>query len=108
MGPVAAASYAFMAGLTVAGLVGSTMELVAGRTLSFVEPFVSRAHVLRSLLVAAAAGPAMLCNDATAALCAGRISSATFAGCIAVALVWVMAEGITAVGLALRLAGLLS
>lgn len=108
MGPVAALSYIFMAGLTVAGLAGSAVELMAGRSLSFAEPFVSQAHLPRSLLVAAAAGPAMLCNDAMAASRAGQISRAGLATRIAVALVWVMAEGIVAVGLALRMAAPLS
>jgi hypothetical protein len=97
-----------MAGLTVAGLVGATVELMAGRSLSFVEPFVSRGHVLRSLLVAAAVGPFMLCNDAVAASRAGQISNAVFATCIAIALAWVMAAGVAVVGLAVQVAALLS
>ncbi len=64
MGLLELVLFAFAVGLTACGLAGSAMELVAGRRLAFAEPYVSPAHVLRSLAATACAGPFMLANDA--------------------------------------------
>ena len=45
MGPVELTLFAFVVGLTACGLAGSVMELIAGRRLAFVEPYVSPAHI---------------------------------------------------------------
>jgi hypothetical protein len=63
MSSVALIVFAFLVGLTVCGLAGSVLEIASGRRLAFVEPYVSPAHVLRSLGVTAVAGPFMLFND---------------------------------------------
>jgi hypothetical protein len=49
MGSVALIVFAFLVGLTVSSLAGSVLEIASGRRLAFVEPYVSPAHVLRSL-----------------------------------------------------------
>lgn len=99
---------AFLAGLTLCGLAGSTLELVAGRRLSFREPFVSSRHVVRSLFVTAAAGPAMLTNDALEAWRVGDVSTLFLASCGLTASGWALATGIVALDLAVRALDLLS
>jgi hypothetical protein len=98
MGSVVLIAFAFLVGLTVCGLAGSAMELACGRRLAFVEPYVSPAHVLRSLAATALAGPFMLFNDALAARRAGRISWPALASCGCTALMWTLALGIVALG----------
>ncbi|MBZ9852165.1 hypothetical protein LB566_00010 [Mesorhizobium sp. CA13] len=100
MGPVELTAFAFLVGLTACGLVGSAMELVAGRKVAFTEPYVSSAHVLRSLAATACAGPFMLLNDALDARREGRISSVALVSCGCTAVAWMLALGIVLVAIA--------
>lgn len=108
MGPVELTCFAFLTGLTLCGLAGSLMELAAGRRLSFVDPFVSSSHVLRSLAAAAAAGPFMLANDALEAWRRGEVSTLMLISCTLVSAGWTLATGVVAIDLACRAAVLLS
>lgn len=108
MGAMQLAAFAFLAGVTVCGLAGSAMELVAGRRLTFAEPYMARAHFLRSLAVTLFAGPFMLVNDALAAHRGRCVSTLALLSCMCTALVWTFAMGIVAVGVASWAAGLLS
>lgn len=99
---------AFLTGLTLCGLAGSVMELVAGRRLSFAVPFVSSRHMLRSLGAAAAAGPFMLANDALEAWRCGDISMLTLISCALTSIGWSLATGVVAIDLASRAVVLLS
>ena len=100
--------FAFLTGLTLCGLAGSTMELVAGRRLSFADPFVSPGHIPRSLAIAAAAGPFMLANDALDAWRSGDVSMLTLISCVLTSAGWALATGVVAIDLAVRAAVLLS
>lgn len=100
--------FAFAVGLTVLGVAGTLLEIAAGRRLSFAEPFVTRASVARSLAASALAGPYMLVNDALAAWRDGGVNAVQFATCLMLATGWVLAAGIVAIDLVLRLSALLS
>jgi hypothetical protein len=100
--------FTFLAGLTLCGLVGSTLELVAGRRVSFGEPFVANGHVLRSLAATAGAGPFMLVNEALAAWRREHVPTLFMLICTLLAGGWALATGIVAVDLAQRAAALLS
>ena len=108
MGSLLTMSFAFLAGLTLAGLAGSIMELATGRRLSFGEPFVSPRRVMRSLGSAAAAGPFMLLNDALRAWRGGAASTMVMISCALSSVGWLLAIGIVALDLATRAACLLS
>jgi hypothetical protein len=45
MGPVELTLFALALGLTACGLAGSAMELISGRRLAFVEPYVACAYI---------------------------------------------------------------
>ncbi|ESY69620.1 MULTISPECIES: hypothetical protein [Mesorhizobium] len=92
--------FAFVVGLTVCGLIGSTMELVSGRKVAFAEPYVSPSHVLRSLAAAAGAGPFMLVNDALDARRQNRISTVALLSCGCTAIAWSLALGIVVLAIA--------
>jgi hypothetical protein len=94
MGPIELTAFAFMVGLTACGLAGSAMELVCGRKVAFAEPYVSSAHLLRSLVATACAGPFMLANDALDARRQGRISSLALLSCGCTVTLWTLALGI--------------
>lgn len=64
MSALAMAAFAFLVGLTVAGLCGSLMQIATGRTVGFIAPYVSHDWLARSLLATLAAGPIMLGNEA--------------------------------------------
>jgi hypothetical protein len=100
--------FAFLTGLTLCGLAGSTMELVAGRRLSLADSFVSSGHVPRSLAAAAAAGPFMLANDALEAWRGGDVSAVVLIFCTLTSAGWTLATGVVAIDLASRAAVLLS
>ena len=102
MTPVQLACYAFLTGLTICGLAGTVMEIVAGRRLSFAEPFVSSERALRSLASAAAAGPFMLASDALDAWRRGDVSAVVALSCAITAAIWALATGIVALDLAAR------
>ncbi|MER8631722.1 hypothetical protein NKH55_18380 [Mesorhizobium opportunistum] len=92
--------FAFVVGLTVCGLIGSTMELVSGRKVAFAEPHVSPSHVLRSLAATAGAGPFMLINDALDARRQNRISTVALLSCGCTAIAWSLALGIVVLAIA--------
>lgn len=100
MGSAGLFLYAFAVGLTACGLAGSAMELVCGRRLAFAEPYVSPAHILRSLAATACAGPFMLTNEALAARREGRISALALLSCGCTALAWALALGVVLIAIA--------
>ncbi|TIS58273.1 MAG: hypothetical protein E5W82_10075 [Mesorhizobium sp.] len=100
MSPVELVLFAFAVGLTACGLAGSAMELISGRRLAFVEPYVSPAHVLRSLAATACAGPFMLANDALAARRQGRISILMLMSCGCTVIAWALALGVALITIA--------
>jgi hypothetical protein len=85
---VATAAFVFLAGLTLAGLAGSTMEIVSGCRLSLREPFVSPTNVSRSLVLVLLAGPFMALNEGLAAVRARHISRTAFAAILSFCFVW--------------------
>ena len=101
-------AFAFLAGLTLCGVLGSLMELATGRRLSFTDPFVSPRYVLRSLACTMAAGPLMLVNDALDAWRSDGVSTAMLVSCAVSSAAWLLATGIVALDLASRTAALLS
>jgi len=107
MGPVELALFAFAVGLTTGGLTGSAMELMAGRRLAFVEPYVSPAHILRSLAATACAGPFMLANDALEARMQRRITTLALISCGCTAVAWALALGVVLIAIASWATGLL-
>ncbi|AZO00088.1 hypothetical protein EJ066_24815 [Mesorhizobium sp. M9A.F.Ca.ET.002.03.1.2] len=100
MGPVEHTLFAFMVGLTACGLAGSAMELISGRRLAFVEPYVSPAHILRSLVATACAGPLMFANEALDAWRQGRISAPALISCGCTATIWALALGVVLLDIA--------
>jgi hypothetical protein len=106
MHPLLLTIFAFLTGLTVCGLVSTVMELVCGRRLAFVEPYVSPDHVVRSLAAAAFAGPFMLVNDAVAARRQGRISWPGLLSCLCTAMLWALALGVVLLALVFAALGL--
>lgn len=96
-------AFLFLVGVTVAGLVGSAMEIAAGRRLGFVEPYVCRQRVARSILAALAAGPLMLANDALAAWRERRVGLHALALAVFAAVLWCCATGIVVTEIALRM-----
>jgi hypothetical protein len=107
MGPVTLTAFTFLAGLTACGLAGSAMELLAGKRLAFAEPYVSPAHVARSLAATAFAGPFMLANDALDAWRRRDIAVLVLASCLATVLIWIMALGTVLIAVASRASALL-
>lgn len=101
------ALFAFLAGLTFAGLAGSALELLFRRPVSLGMPFVSPDRILRSLGITLLAGPLMLANEALAAWRLGRIGLPMLAVCTVGACLWACAAGILILELAFCLAGLL-
>ena len=100
MGAVELTLFAFAVGLTACGLAGSAMELIAGRRLAFIEPYVSPAHILRSLAATACAGPFMLVNDALEAHRQKRISMLALISCGCTAIAWSLALGVVLIAIA--------
>jgi hypothetical protein len=107
MGPVELLAFALFTGITLSGIAGSVLEMIAESPLSFAEPFVSRSHVAWSLTATVLAGPMMLANDAMKAWRSGDISLAVLGSCAGTSLVWALAIGIVALELAARLTTLL-
>jgi hypothetical protein len=101
-------AFAFLVGLTLCGLAGSIMELVSGRRLAFAAPYVTPAHVARSLAMTVAAGPFMLVNDALDAHREQRLSTAGLGSCMCTAVIWLMALGVVTITVASVVASLLS
>ena len=90
--------FAFLVGLTASGLLCSALELVFGRRLAFAEPFMSGSHVVRSLALAAFAGPFMLFNEALAAYRQRHITGMALASCAGSACLWALALGVPLIG----------
>ncbi len=107
MGPVELLAFALFTGITLSGIAGSVLEMIAESPLSFAEPFVSRRHIGWSMTATVLAGPMMLANDAMNARRSGAISLAMLGSCAGTALVWALAMGIVALELAVRLTTLL-
>jgi hypothetical protein len=101
-------AFAFLVGLTLCGLAGSIMELVSGRRLAFAAPYVTPAHVIRSLAMTAAAGPFMLVNDALDAHRQQVLSAAGLASCMCTAIIWLMALGVVTISVASVVGAVLS
>ena len=97
--------FAFVTGVTVAGLSASLMQIVTGRTVGFIEPFVSNRMIARSLLAALAAGPMMLGNDALNARREGRAGWLVLSVVCALAMLWASATGIVVLEVASRMRG---
>ncbi len=106
MHPLLLTAFAFLTGLTAGGLVSTAMEILCGRRLAFVEPYVSPDHVLRSLAATAFAGPFMLVNDAIAAWRDRRISFLGLLSCLCTAVLWALALGVVLLGIVLMALGL--
>ena len=87
-------AFCFLTGITVYGLLGSFLELIARERLSFAPPFSGSRHVARTLISPVLAGPMMLANDAMKARAERRITPAEFGGCLTVSLVWTCAMGV--------------
>jgi hypothetical protein len=99
MGTLAAAAFVLAAGLTFCGLVGATIELIAGRRLSLGEPFVSADNLSRSLVLVLLAGPFMTLNEAILAAKEERIGWAAFVGAVCFLTFWLAAVGVFVLGL---------
>jgi len=87
-------AFALFTGITVCGVAGSLLEMIAEQQLSFSEPFLSRTHVPWTVLATVTAGPMMLANDALNARRSGRISPLLLCSCACTALLWALAMGV--------------
>lgn len=103
MDGVALAAFSFLVGVTVAGVMGTLMQIAAGRLLGFIEPFVTNRFVARSLLATLAAGPMMLGNDALVAWRERRVGWPVLLVAVATAILWACATGIVVTEIALRM-----
>ena len=98
------ATFLFLCGLTLSGLVGSLCELVAGRRLGLRAPFVTKGRPLLSIALTAACGPMMLVNEGLESARGGRRGPAYLTICLMVSVVWAFASGVVVVDIA-RMAG---
>jgi len=105
MDQIATGALIFLIGVTLCGIAGSLLELIAGFRLSFSAPFFDRLHRTRFALAVVTAGPFMLCNDATEAWREGRIAGLSLAIGALVALVWTMALGVFLIAIVARITG---
>lgn len=108
MGQVELIAFALFTGITVCGMAGTILEMIAERPVSFAEPFVSRQALAWSVTATMVAGPMMLANDALSARRRGDISSIMLASCGCTALAWSLAIGIVMLELVARVAGYVS
>ena len=99
------ATFAFLTGVTVAGLSSCLMQIATGRSVGFVEPFVCNRRIVRSLLTTLAAGPFMLGNDALAAWRERRSGWGTMLVACLVCGLWASATGILVLEVASRVTG---
>ena len=86
--------FAFTAGLTVAGLASSALELVFRRPISLGMPFVSPDRVLRSLGITLLAGPLLLANEVLGTWRIRRIGLPILGASVGTACLWAWAAGI--------------
>ncbi len=101
-------SFVFVSGLVAGGVAGVLLEIWSGRRLAFAEPFVTMQRPVRSVALAALAGPFMLFNEALQAFRARRAGWPTVAGMAALSLTWAFLTGIVVVDVAFFVRGLLS
>jgi len=101
-------TFVFLCGLTLAGIHGTILEMWSGRRLGFAAPFVSRDHVVRSLVFTAACGPLMLFNEALGAFRDRRVGGVGVAGVAILSGIWLFLSGIVVANIALGLRDLLS
>lgn len=100
---LATAAFAFLVGMTVAGLAGSIMQIATGRSPGFVEPYITKAFIARSLLAALVAGPMMLGNDALAAWQARRVAWWTLVVALLLSTLWACLTGVVVMEIAARM-----
>jgi len=105
MNTIGLIAFAFLSGLTVAGLSGSALELVCRTRLSLGAPFLDRRRIFLSMCASAAAGPFMLVNDALLARRERRIGAAAFGCSLAISALWLLATGVVASELAILVTG---
>ena len=98
MDALALAAFALLTGLTVSGLAGSAIEIIAGARLSLGEPFLSEGNISRSLVLVLLAGPYMVANDAILATRERRIGALALAGIVIFCGAWLFAAGILILG----------
>lgn len=101
---LARASYVFLCGLVLCGLAGAVLELWARRPLAFSEPFVARAHIVRSLAVTSLCGPMMLANEAVHAYRVQRIGFPRLATSLVASCLWLWIGGTVVADVASMLA----
>lgn len=92
-------AYAYLVGTAFAALVGSVLELRAGKSAGMRPPFLSHDYALRSLLLALAAGSYLLVCELRRARSAGPLSTPLTAAGMIIASVWALATGVILVEL---------
>ncbi len=95
--------FAFLTGLTVAGLTASLCEMVYDEPASFWQLIKSGSRPATMWLFIVTAGPYMLLNDIISARREGRIGSVSVASALATAIIWASATGVVVVDLCWRL-----
>lgn len=100
MGALTAVTFIFLAGLTLAGLSGTVIEIAWGRRLALRDPFVSSDNISRSLVLVLLAGPLMTLNEALHAMRNGQIGTGWFAAALGFCALWTIATGALLVGIA--------
>ncbi|MBX3579847.1 MAG: hypothetical protein KF723_21810 [Rhizobiaceae bacterium] len=108
MGSLAPALFAFLAGLTVAGLVATLVEIATRVPVAFAEPHLSPRRIVRSVALTAVAGPYMLGNEALDAFHRGTINAVRLATYAMVAATWALALGVLVLSLASSVLDLLA
>jgi len=108
MDPIATTAFAFAAGLTVSGMGATLAQIISGEPVGFVEPYLARRRILRSLALTALAGPFMLGNDALRAFASGRIGRVRLGTFALVAATWALALGVLVIALAAEAGSLLT
>lgn len=104
MGSLEQMVFAFIAGLVVAGIAASILELIADKRLSFAAPFFSTDHIPRFAVAVLVAGPFMLVNDALTARRRGEMAIGGLTGVMGTASIWLWAIGTVAVSAIVRMA----
>ena len=99
MQALAVDAFVVASGLTFSGLVGTVIEIIAGRRLSLGEPFVSARNISRSLVLVLLAGPFMVLNEVLAANRDLRFGWMTLVGIACFLLLWAAAMGVFVLGL---------
>lgn len=108
MASIAPALFAFLAGLTVAGIISTLVEIATRVPVAFAEPHLSPRRIVRSVALTALAGPYMLGNEALDAFRRGTINAARLATYTMVAGTWALALGVLLLSLASAMLDLLA